>query len=574
MKIKKQDPQAGMALVIAVVFISVALIGLGALTARLMSQRLLVDNYESYLHTFQGLESAIIAARVDLEHGGNGVIGMENWEPAFGEDNLPIIPPFGEGGVGYVTMDDMPYLRMGAYAHFWENDGRDSNGDGIVNSPDEEGMIAIYAQAEDNGVLRRAEVVFQSTDFNVWRNAIFAGTGQAGGLINGNVSIHGSVHLLGDELPEGQTAIAAIDLSGTAMIRNNYGGMPNALRTRIPDPPMVNFEGETVESLGSELRVKNGLVGMSGNSHVGQPDQKGNSLKETVDGTFVTHGWTGNSVSNNGGRGVPSRVYSDNGWDELYDLGDRVSFPQLTDDWRDPVTGARVEDPSTGTWYTHEDYFNQVLLADPDIPDDGVFEGNLTINARNSPAIYWNANTEEYLTGAAALAATPAATDDFLQWNPNTKVLHVNGQIRINGNLTFTGQGNQRTINYTGRAAILTYGDVTVDSNLLACNNGDPNNTALSFPANNILGLMATNNMLVGASSQLSIMGAFYAANMIRTQRQTTILGTIVGNYFDMGTNVPRIFQVPTLADNLPVGMIGNFPIMVLQQVSWRELGA
>jgi hypothetical protein len=25
-----------------------------------------------------------------------------------------------------------------------------------------------------------------------------------------------------------------------------------------------------------------------------------------------------------------------NGWNELYDLGNKVSFPLLTDDWREP----------------------------------------------------------------------------------------------------------------------------------------------------------------------------------------------------------------------------------------------
>jgi hypothetical protein len=50
------------------------------------------------------------------------------------------------------------------------------------------------------------------------------------------------------------------------------------------------------------------------------------------------------------------------------------------------------------------------------------------------------------------------------------------------------------------------------------------------------------------------------------------VAGTFVSNYFDMGTNVPSIFQVPTLADNLPLGMIGNYPIMSMTRVSWREL--
>ena len=59
-------------------------------------------------------------------------------------------------------------------------------------------------------------------DVNVWRNALFAGTGQAGGLISGNVSVHGSVHLLGDDLLEGVEALEALDMGGTSLIHNNY----------------------------------------------------------------------------------------------------------------------------------------------------------------------------------------------------------------------------------------------------------------------------------------------------------------------------------------------------------------
>ncbi|MBW7866556.1 MAG: hypothetical protein H3C30_19355 [Candidatus Hydrogenedentes bacterium] len=151
--------------------------------------------------------------------------------------------------------------------------------------------------------------------------------------------------------------------------------------------------------------------------------------------------------------------------------------------------------------------------------------------------------------------------------------MKINGQIRINGSLEFTGKGNDTTINYSGRGAILATGDVTIDTSLLTCNNGNPANTALSFPANNCIGIMTKSNMTVGSNAQLDIMGAFYAQGTISTSKQTNVMGTFVANYFDMGTNVPRIYQVPVLGGLIPFGMIGNFPIMFVSRVSWRELG-
>jgi len=88
-----------------------------------------------------------------------------------------------------------------------------------------------------------------------------------------------------------------------------------------------------------------------------------------------------------------------------------------------------------------------------------------------------------------------------------------------------------------------------------------------------IIGIMAEDTMTVGSNAQLKLMGAFYAQNEVRSSKQTITTGTFVANYFNMGTNVPEIYQVPDLADNLPRGMIGAYPILQFSEVSWREIG-
>ena len=299
-----------------------------------------------------------------------------------------------------------------------------------------------------------------------------------------------------------------------------------------------------------------------------------------MDGTFVTDGWTGNKTTNDGGRGIPSDVYSDNGWVAPYDLGDKVAFPLLSDPWRDPNTGAMTMKTGT-TPYSHEEYFSEVLVADPANPSDGFYNGDLTFDpdCKKGVAVYWNATRNQYLIGAAATAAAPGATDDYVKFEPGCKgaaVMKMNGQIRVNGKLTFAASGNADTINYSGRCAFLTTGDVTIDARLLTCRNGvvtDYNNT---FPAQNCLGVMTKTsiNLGVGAgASQLDLMGGFYAQEKITSSKQTTVMGTFVSKFFDMGKNVPAIFQTPDLAINLPLGMIGNYPLLVFSQQSWRELG-
>jgi hypothetical protein len=571
MKRNTAHSDAGMAMVMALMFVSVSVIVLTALTARLMNQRTAVDHYEDYKNCFQGMEAAIASGTTEVENGDDGTVGLSGWTPTYDANNQIILPAFDDGAAQPLTFTSMPGLQFMAYTVNWFTDNRDNNGDGLVDDSSERHMYGIYALAKQGSVLRRAEVIAKGGDVNVWRNAIFAGNGQAGGLVNGNVSIHGAVHLLGQNLLEGNTAITALDLSGTSLIHNNYGGIPATLAARVPPLPQTVFNGETVSTLEAKLRVKRGLVSLSGNSEVGEPDVAGNTLKETMDGVHVNDGWTGNAVVDDGDRGDPKSVFSDNGWDELYDLGDKVNFPRLTDDWRDPVNGARIEDPATGTWYTHEDYFNQVLVADPNIPTDGVYNGDIVIDARGDK-FYWNASTNTKLVGSLP-ASLPPNTQDYIWFDPTNDVLRVNGQVRVNGTLTFTGQGGDRTINYSGRAALLVYGNITINTDILTCNNGNPADTANSFPVNNILGLMTATNMLVGATAQCDIMGAFYAQNTIQAAKQTDVMGTFVANYFDMGSQVPSIFQVPSLPENLPLGMIGNYPIMTLGQVSWRELG-
>lgn len=578
--IHSKESRRGIALFTALIFISLTVIVLISLLARYTQQRLQVDRFEDYYLVFEAAEAAQEQCIVDVENDQAGIIGLDGWTPVFDAGGTLVLPGFDAAGVIPVTMSTMPGVEYMGYTYEWFGDGRDSDGNGEIDDIGEFGMFSIHTAGRSEGHTRQIEGVYSTANVNVWNNAIFGGTGQSGNLVNGNVSIHGSVHLLGENLPDGGTAVettTAINFGGGALIGNNYDGMPADLEQRVPPLPTRLYSGEMVETLYTKLRVKKGLVSISGNSHIGQAQVAGSGIKGPVDGTYNTDGWSGNQIAEDGDRNIPSpdRFYSDNGHTETYDLGSKVPMPYLDDDWREP-DGSRVTDPDTGTWYTHETYFTEVLLADPINETDGIFTGDIVLNAddKKGTAVYWNATTGQYLTGAPAVAAAPGANDDYLKFDPATNVLWMNGQIRINGTLSFVGQGNNDgTINYTGRAALLVDGSANIDANLLACNNGNPLNVVNCFPVNNIIGIMTTGDMMVGSTSQLSIMGAFYAEGACITEKQSNILGTFVANYFNMGKNVPSIFQVPELAENLPYGMIGNYPIIVLSPESWRELG-
>jgi len=552
-RLLERSKRSGMALLTAVLFISIAALLLGALSMRVANQSRQTENYVMWRKCFWGAETAVAASKASLEMGGTGLIGIGTWTPPATAEI--VLPTFNDPNVAPLQMASMPRLNYMGYIVDWINDGRDNNGDGVVDDPQENWFYTIYGLSRLGQVERCVEVVVHGQDVNVWRNAIFGGTGQAGGLINGNVSIHGSVHLLGDNIVPGGTAVTALDLSGTSLIHNNYVGIPAALQQRVPPLPTRTFNGEVVQTLNANLRVRKGYVGLSGNSEIGELDVRGNAIKETMDGTFVNDGWTGNAVIPDGGRGDPRSVWSDNGWDMPYDLGNRVPLPILQDDWRDMYTGQRILNPLTGRNYTHEEYF-ATICGTP-------YNGDITIKA--SQDFYYNATRPGDLN-----PANRQPTDNYILFNATTNKMEINGRIQINGNLVITrGGGNDKTIYYTGKAAVLVNGNVTLDTDLLTVN---PDGTVVNSFPRNILGIMARNNMTVGSLSQLQLMGAFYAQNMIKSEKQTITMGTFVSNYFDMGTNVPEIYQVPTLADNLPFGMIGAYPILAFSQVSWREI--
>jgi phage baseplate assembly protein gpV len=559
MKTNGKRNDEGMALLVAMVFlIMMGLLATWA-TTRVMDNTRHVDAYVDYQNTFEGLEAGLGQAKAEVNSGGDGMVGVN---PAFDFANGN--PTWADPMVAPQSMTTAPEIQYFAYAINWANDGFDNNGDGLVDVGAElNGYYSMYAFARaarfgNVSVQRGTEEVVQGIDVNVWQNAIFAGTGQAGMLINGNVAIHGSVHLLGDDIGAGGVAIAALDLSGTSLIHNNYDGLSADLAGRVPALGTTLFNGQNVGTLNATLRVKSGLVGMSGNSEIGEPDNAGNTWKETMDGVYVTDGWTGNAID---GNGDPTSVYSDNGWENMYDLGNAVPFPTYDDD------GGQ----------DHLDYY---LETDPD-PTKGlqqVYVGNITIQPGGGN-YYWNATTgteavDEPLGANGMPNKADLDNDEYYIWfDDATDTMVINGRIPVEGNINLTaGNGAGNTlINYEGKGTMLAYdpndtggGDVTIDASLKTTN----------FPDTNLFGIHAQDDMSIGVSSQLEIMGGFYAQDGVIVDKQTTIMGTIVGNYFDMGTNVPKIYQVPALSSQWTgiTRMIGSDPVLFLSPVSWREL--
>ena len=387
----------------------------------------------------------------------------------------------------------------------------------LMNVAGKDDEVWVRSTARIRNTEKTIQTYIRALDVNIWNNAVFGGSGASGASINGNVDIRGSVHILGDGLSASQYAI---DLSGSALVGNNYSGISADLSSRIPACPTTIFNGEVVEYLGSTVRIKNGLAGLSGTGLMGQADVSSNAYKETLEGVYITDGYGGNQGAGN--------VYSDNGTENMYDLGDAVSFPSLSDPF--------------GVYATYMDYLkvNSLVISDP---------AELAELANIQPDSNFS-----YVDAGGKGSITMDGSGN----------LTIDGIVFIDGgDLGFAGKALLDDFYYTGKGTIVVTGEVDISANLYTAGNN-------SFPTN-VMGVMTPNTIEFGMS-QVDAMGAFFAETEIISKMQTDVVGAFVSNYFNMGNQVPAIYQVPALVDNLPPGMISPDSIWIIDTVMWQEL--
>lgn len=437
--------------------------------------------------------------------------------------------------------------------------------------------VTSWGRDNDGEACVAVDVRHRRSPINAWNNAIFAGVGQTGMAIAGNVDIHGSVHILGDGEPftdqnsnaqwddrdeytdlngdgswqmgepltldhDGDGAwdaaepyvddngnggydetLTATDLSfeisGTAAVLNHYGGINAALSSRVPPLSTIPFNGEDVYSLDAEMRVKHGMVNLSGTAHIGEANLTGGSplQKETMDGLYVNDGYGGTSGTAN--------VYSDNSVTETYDLPDGViGFPSLND--------------TSNGYTTHREYLKDNAL---------IISGDLEIK----PGVAYTAPYSPY--GSLSVDASGNMT--------------IKGIVLVTGDVTISaGSAGRKNdpILYDGVGTLASGGNMYINTHVMSKD---------EFPKNDVMGFLAGRNLAIGTgpgASQLNLTGAFYAQNQITNQKQNSIAGAMVSNYFDM-RNVPSIYQVPALVEHLPPGMPGGYTYNLYV---WKELAS
>jgi hypothetical protein len=345
----------------------------------------------------------------------------------------------------------------------------------------------------------------------VWDNAIFANAGVAGNSINGHVAVRGSIHLLGNP-----SSPPTIEFGGSGDIRNNYSdavswfGATDA--AKLPSLPTVDVNGVPVETLDTVVRVRDASINLTGDADIGAVNDDSNTVKEMID-----------SVRSNGTVDPSAEVHTDD--TGSYDT-DQLVFPELSDPYVDPATGIG--------YTTHSDFLDTNSLT--------IIEDEISANTTAFTHSDGNGNS--------------------ISSDPMTLILTISEIIKTDGNMRLGrphGQPGLRGVNYVGTGTIYATDDIHIDGYLVPVGN---------YITDGNLGLIAADDVLIDEASNVNVMAAIYAQDHIRVSKQTAIAGAMVSSWFDMGMNVPAVFHVPDLTQNLPPGMPGKHRYTSIESIS------
>ncbi len=539
---------------------------------------------------------------------------------------------------------------------------KDRQDTGLPCTPDGSGLCTdlIYVRATGKFSVgtttstRTIEVLAQATNITLFGSGLVSG-GSSGQAIAGNALIAGGVRTSGCGSPCGP----ALDMSGSAGVRNNYSGngpdsaMPGPIQALVPLLGLVSYEGnsvpksvprKSVESLGVKVRVAQPTtqpaVTLSGTATLGtataveNPSTK-NLGKPTLDGVFVAHGCSTANCSNavGGNRGA-LHVYSDIPI-KSYDLPAAATVfpvlndpatilgvnylhyactgpsgaincnPDVTDDFfishafkvrsPTPVDKPGPSCPPKKAGDGPCDFFNILTAQGGEKWDDKTPSFTVTlscatvacddargsrvngsVNGSKPPAfqIAWTQCPACLLTiyqcAKADCTGTKGPLSESLPLpSPPQSVLPV--LVYVDGAINICPGCNAQSFSYQGHAIFLAKGDIAVDAALLTPCSPCPDHD--SFPRKHTLALFTPGKVTVGlTASNPTIMAIIYAGQRWSTTKQTISVGTVAAGSFDMGSQVPRFFQVPALSSRLVATLFPpEGPKWKLNAALWEE---
>jgi len=531
MKIKKQvgtilSNEKGFVLPLGLMFLAIiSILGSTAVTVTTTDLKI-GTNYKTSVQAFYNAEAGLARARAELINDLNNDQNFSNGSYVTTSGTIALA--YDDGNFNNLFSDIS--FGKGFYTIQLKN---------YLISPENKSTIWVKSIGTGpNSSTVTLENYLSAENISPWNNAIFSGGGGGAVPINGNVTIAGSIHILGD----GLDATTTVFSNQTGDCRNTNVGMDSDLADAI--------DGGTTSDLNAKFRIKNGRVDMSvGSADIG-------SSSSPFKGIYVTDGDDegANGVNddiiggNNAGGG--QNLYADKGATsaEAYDLGDyNIPLPSIDTVW----LNANSLDLTGVTDVTAVD--DPVVGADS-ATDDGETEKGLIAGALDLTGD-WHHGHDNYYPDIDQTDGT-----NSINFNSEARVLTINGIVKVSS-LNISDD-----IKYAGNGTIYVTGTTLIDGNVLPV-------TDETYPTTNVFGVVSTGDITLGdQSAQMLLTGAYYTAGTAFSGKQTELAGTIVCKNFNITNQVPKIWQVPSLSTNLPPGMPGSDAVWVFTDRTWREI--
>jgi len=367
---------------------------------------------------------------------------------------------------------------------------------------------------------------------------MFLGSPDNGGdIIKGNrLQIAGSVLVTGD-------GGSRFRLRGRSKIVNNYDGiddLSNGLGTlalKLPDLDAPDFNGESVETLNAVLRIKDAELRINGNASAGEADVEGDADKETLDAVYSDDPPPANGD-----------VFADSVG--AYDLDDSIAFPSLD---------APYVDSNGVSYASFSSYLNSVAYT-PGIGGDLIIDGD-----------------------TPSFAYVDPAGKGSIRWNHITKVLTIDGVIKINGQAKLGKTGDEddfeggdepeggvlRAIKYAGTGAIWASDKIEIHTDIYPDGLYLEDGPDLDGLVDGNLGLIASTEIEIPkgyGDANTRIIASLFAEEKILAKEPANIAGSVTTGYFEaQGNDRVNLWQVPALSGFAAFGVPTNSGVLTLE---------
>jgi hypothetical protein len=154
---------SGIALLTVILFIAMVGMFIAGLSTRLMIDKRQVDAFKDRVVALHAAEYAAQTAIDKFARDGVAGIGLDlaQIKVSSASQIATSLPDFDASGVSPIESPDTKGTKYYALVVSWGNDGRDNDGNGSVDGPEEQGIACVYGVAKAGKSVRAVEIAYR-----------------------------------------------------------------------------------------------------------------------------------------------------------------------------------------------------------------------------------------------------------------------------------------------------------------------------------------------------------------------------------------------------------------------------